>query len=64
MTTFQKCYDRDGYQYLERLRLTGPQTAERHRHTADPHARAYNFDLTFPEMERWLNGPEQVTRIE
>ena len=62
--TLQKYYYQNDYQYLERLRQTGPQTFELIRHTADPRARWYPHEITVPEALSWVNGREQVTRIE
>jgi hypothetical protein len=62
--TLQKFYYRNSYQYLERLRQTGPQSFDLVRHTADLRAGPYIHELTLPEVLRWVNGPEEVTRIE
>jgi hypothetical protein len=64
----QKILRRNGYDYLERLRQTGPQAQsfELIRHTADPDAGPYphEFLTTLPEVLAWVNGPEQVTSFE
>lgn len=61
--TLQKFFYRNGWQYLERLRLS-PQKVELSRHTADPHAGPYERALTVSNALLWVNGPEEVTRIE
>jgi hypothetical protein len=63
MVTLQKSFYRHGYQYLERLRQTGPQSFDLVGHTAEPGG-LYMHELTPPEAQRWISGPEQVTRIE
>ncbi len=63
MVTLQKSFYRNGYQYLERLRQTGLQSFDLVGHTAEPGG-LYMHELTLPEVRHWINGPEQVTRIE
>jgi hypothetical protein len=64
MTTLQKFYYRNNFEYLERLRLS-EQGIEFSRHTADPRAGYYDRELTFLEAVDWLeDSREQVTRIE
>jgi hypothetical protein len=60
---WQKSFYRDGYQYLEILRQTGPECFDLVGHTAKPHG-LYLHEFTLPEAEHWRRGPEQVTRIE
>lgn len=62
--TLQKFFYRNEFQYLERLRQTGPHSFELIGHTAEPYAGPYVRDLTRSEALRWQNGPEEVTRIE
>ena len=59
-----KVFERDGYQYLEKVWQTGRDRFELVGHTAKPYGGPYARDLTLWELLRWATAcPEQVTLI-
>lgn len=59
-----RVFERNGYQYLEKVWKIGPKTFELVGHTTEPYGGPYARDLTLCEFLRWATeSPEQVTLI-
>jgi len=59
-----KFFEREDYQYLEKVWQTGPKSFQLVGHTAKPYGGPYVRDLTLWEFQLWANEcPEQVTFI-
>ena len=59
-----RVFDRSGYQWLEKVRQTGPESFELVGHTSEPYGGPYARDLTLRELLQWATTcPEQVTLI-